>query len=573
MLVALDSHAAERQQPVELIADGDFHATLLSPWRYRRVSSNFGDRSDSPTGSSLLLRSAPAPDDPTWAWGIRQLLQGSIEEKDVIVFRAWMRSQDRVRVLVVMEDSKEPYRKELRRLLRLSPEWKEYTLVLKASRAFAKGDAQLNIQLGLDRGTAEIATVRLENYSRDPHPVPRENVDPFGGEANPGDWRPAALSRIERIRKGELNVRVLDRRGKPVPGASVELKQLRHRFHFGTAVVARRLLGSDPDSVRYRAEIERLFNTIVFENEMKWERASPAQLAEVQQAVAWARKRGFDIRGHTLVWGDYAHSPGVRGLSKEQGRQRVEQRVQGAVAAMKGQVYIWDVVNEAVGSTELWEDLGWSLFPETFRIARRADPAAQLCYNEANLANQSLGERPLAVATERVRALIASGAPLDVIGDQAHMSLPLTPIRSVLSIWDGLASFQRPLEVTEFDVAVEDDLLHASYVRDFLTAAFSHPALQGFTLWGFWEGQHWLATKGGAMFRRDWSKRPAQDAYEQLVLGAWWSREHRSTAADGVARMRVFYGTHELVVVHGRARERRVVTLEPGKDGTFEFRL
>ena len=31
---------------------------------------------------------------------------------------------------------------------------------------------------------------------------------------------------------------------------------------------------------------------------------------------------------------------------------------------------------------------------------------------------------------------------------------------------------------------------------------------------GFWKDSHWWAREGAAMFRRDWSNRPAAEAYE-----------------------------------------------------------
>src|SRR5688572_23119345 len=60
----------------------------------------------------------------------------------------------------------------------------------------------------------------------------------YAGRAEEAPWRVAAAQRIERYRKGTLRVVVTDRRGKPIPGATVRVSMRRHAFGFGSAVAA-----------------------------------------------------------------------------------------------------------------------------------------------------------------------------------------------------------------------------------------------------------------------------------------------------------------------------------------------
>ena len=101
----------------------------------------------------------------------------------------------------------------------------------------------------------------------------------------------------------------------------------------------------------------------------------------------------------------------------------------------------------------------------------------------------------------------------------------------MLELLDQFAAFGKDLQVTEFDVAVADEQVQADYTRDFLTVCFSHPAIKGFMIWGFWEGAHWKPS--AAMIRRDWSTKPNYDAWNDLIYRQWWTDTRGVTAGDG----------------------------------------
>ena len=81
---------------------------------------------------------------------------------------------------------------------------------------------------------------------------------------------------------------------------------------------------------------------------------------------------------------------------------------------------------------------------------------------------------------------------------------------------------------------------HGEYVRDFMTAVFSHPKVKAFIIWGFWEGYHWRAQQGAAMFRRDWSVKPNGEAYRDLVFNKWWTRWTGVANSEGWVALRAF---------------------------------
>jgi hypothetical protein len=128
--------------------------------------------------------------------------------------------------------------------------------------------------------------------------LPQHKVTYEGIEAN-APWRKAAQERIDKLRKGDLRVLVLDAAGKPVPGAQVKVEMTRHAFRFGSAVAADWLIGDSPDHEKYRATFKRLFNFGPMENHLKmgyWE--NPKLREEALQGLRWMNENNIGVHGH-----------------------------------------------------------------------------------------------------------------------------------------------------------------------------------------------------------------------------------------------------------------------------------
>ncbi|MFO1491466.1 MAG: hypothetical protein U1F87_11255 [Kiritimatiellia bacterium] len=97
--------------------------------------------------------------------------------------------------------------------------------------------------------------MRLVNYGPD---FPADRLPKlyahYEGREPGAPWRAAAAARIEKIRKGDFTLRVVDAAGKPVPGAEVKVALKRHAFGFGTAVTAQWLNNDSEDGRRYRGD-------------------------------------------------------------------------------------------------------------------------------------------------------------------------------------------------------------------------------------------------------------------------------------------------------------------------------
>ena len=83
-------------------------------------------------------------------------------------------------------------------------------------------------------------------------------------------------------------------------------------------------------------------------------------------------------------------------------------------------------------------------------------------------------------------------------------------------------------------------------MNDFLTMIFSHPAVEAFIMWGFWDGNHW---KGNApIFREDWSIKPSGEAFIDKVFNEWWTDESITSDVNGNSTISAFKGRHKIIV-------------------------
>jgi len=109
-------------------------------------------------------------------------------------------------------------------------------------------------------------------------------------------------------------------------------------------------------------------------------------------------------------------------------------------------------------------------------------------------------------------------------------------------------------------VDIDDEALAGEFTRDFYTTLFSHPAVGGILMWGFWDGAHWR--KNAPLYRQDWSMKPAGAVYRQLVLDSWRTNTAGSTDASGAFKTRAFLGNYEVTVTTADKSKSKTVQAE-----------
>lgn len=437
--------------------------------------------------------------------------------------------------------------------------WTRFQVPFTAADDEAAGHLHINFAMGFPAQTIDIGGVSVIDYGTGVavSSLPRTELG-YEGRSLDAPWRKAAARRIDKIRKANVTVRVHDRKGRPISNASVSLKMVQQAFHFGAAV-GPRFMDDTPDGRQYRKTMYANFNTAVPSNSLKWAPwdgdwgAGDYGRASALKLVAELRSHGMAVRGHNLVWPSKALLPDdVWALHTNPAAfsKRILDHITDEVTALRGQVYCWDVVNEAYANHDAMDILGPDAMASWYAAAHAADPNAQLFINDYGITENSASDLPhINAYIATIKSLIAQKVPIGGIGLQSHFSGNLTSPHTVYSVLTRFGKLGLPLEITEFDVNTPDLKLQADYWRDYLTVCFSHPDVQGFTVWGFWEGDHWIPQ--AALYTKDWSARPAAKVWNRLVKHDWWTDVSGRTNSHGNYKTRGFLGTYILTISKG----------------------
>ncbi len=411
-----------------------------------------------------------------------------------------------------------------------------------------------DIRFVISGESIRVAHLRLINYedSRSLGELPHTRFT-YEGRSPDAAWRAAAEARIDTYRKAGLRVHVTDAEGTPLSGATVRIRQTRHAFGFGAATTAQMLSADSEDGRRYREIFEKYFNKTVLENDLKWPGWEISKTGEhpayqrryTEQALAWLAERNIPVRGHYASWAPIDTRDGNGGGPESDLRERLFAHIREKLPAVGTRVSEWDAVNHIAGWGRTLEDLyGPGIFVDILALVRELAPHAQIWVNEGAIlpggTRQDEYER-------LIRYLNDHGQPPDGAGMMSHFGLNnLTPPEKIYRRFERFAAFVPRLQLTELDVEAWDDQLQADYQRDVMTMAFSHPAMEGIVMWGFWEGRHWKPD--GALWREDWSIKPIGEMWIDQVFDKWWTGERLSTDSHGNAFTRAFHGGYRVEV-------------------------
>jgi GH35 family endo-1,4-beta-xylanase len=507
------------------------------------------------TTSSLRAERQPADE-----WALRLTTRGgaAVEKGDVVLASMWLRcvSSEMEEIgcatRFIVERNGDPWTKSVERAITAGPEWREEKFIFRMAETYAPGGYTIHFRMGMLVQTLDVAAIRVESFGRDATAESLGVSTLYPGGEDGAAWRFEALDRIERIRKGDLTVTVVDPAGNPAPGAEVRVRMKRHAFGWGTAVAAGMLLGTDrnldpADVERYRRAILDNFNMVVFENDLKW----PQWEQNRQRALAgiqWMRQNGIAwIRGHNLIWPSWRYMPADVELLKDDPealRARINGHFADILGATAGVIPEWDVINEPYTNNDVMKILGDEEMAAWFKLARQHDPQTELFINDYSiLSSGGLDFAHQNHYFKTIQLLDSLEAGVQGIGMQGHFSSP-TPPERMLRILDRFARLGKIIAITEYDFDSDDEYLQAKFTEDLMILCFSHPAVREFLMWGFWEGRHWKPR--GAMIRRDWSSKPMHDVWRNLIYHHWWTRESGVSGEDGRFAVRGFLGEYEV---------------------------
>ena len=387
-----------------------------------------------------------------------------------------------------------------------------------------------------------------------------------------------AEARIQKYRTGEAELRLLRPDGRTLGrGTRVRIEQTRHSFLFGANIFMLDSCRTAAENAAYAKEFSNLLNyaTLPFYWGRYEREAGHPDYADTERLVAWCTAHHITPKGHPLAWNKVEPSWLPSDLSEVMRLQM--QRITDIVGRFKGEISLWDVVNEATDfdrdttreegptMTAAIRQTGVLNYLHTaFTRARQANPQATLLINDYVTSEDYL---------EKVISKLKddSGQPLfDVIGIQCHQHRGAWSAAQTWQICERFARVGKPLHFTEATIlsgqpgwelkkdqpqfnwasTAEGEQRQEKAVVQFYTILFSHPAVQAITWWSFSDQGAWQGAPAG-LVRADMTPKPAYQALMKLIKGKWWTRTEARLSRQATAHFHGFYGEYRVSAREG----------------------
>lgn len=375
-------------------------------------------------------------------------------------------------------------------------------------------------------------------------------------------------------RISELEITVQDPEGNPLPDAIVDVAMTRHAFKFGSQVRDRlfaitesdfealtetekqnllpdlesqfgipRTTPTWQDVLNYREAVFENFNHIVPTIGMQWITLNNNGPSVPDAAFALAQENVLSVTGASVVWqrdrwptplefrSDANPDPQAfhDALIRDRlGNNGVLQRF--SPAGDGPTVTDWKLLNEPIHEHYHADtfvgagiyDSEVAALTDYFERAAAIRPDATLSINEFNIISAPSDAAAIAYR-DLVNALLAADAPISRVGIQAHIGRNDITRADISRRLDILAETGLPIEISEFDTRDDANQLsptqQEAVFRDILEAAFEHPSVDGFIMWGFWDPGHWRGN--GPLFDSSWNAKAEAAPWFELVRGEW----------------------------------------------------
>jgi endo-1,4-beta-xylanase len=332
-------------------------------------------------------------------------------------------------------------------------------------------------------------------------------------------------------------------------------QSLRQQAENAGVLIGTAVRPSQLSEAAYASTLAREFNMVEAEDAMKWWVLRPDRATydfrQGDEVVRFAQAHQMKVRGHCLVWGHYNPDWLTQGhFTSRQLSQLLRQHITRVMKHYAGQVFAWDVINEALDENgdvrdSLWYNqpgIGFSqgkttYIEQVFRWAHKADPHALLFYNEAE--GEGLNRKSDAIY-KMIKDFKRRGVPIDGVGLQLHIPTVATDIPALVANISAniahLTALGVQVHITELDVSLPlnsnglpqpvDLASQADVYRGIVRACLNNAGCTAIQTWGFtdkysWIGSHSHGARGQALpFDRTYQPKPAYRALlEELSAG------------------------------------------------------
>jgi len=343
---------------------------------------------------------------------------------------------------------------------------------------------------------------------------------------------------IEKYRKGDITLYIVDQSGRPVTGAAVKAELTNHEFNFGANIFMLDTLVDyskepcpdglfskdfDPSVLSnyeernemFKQEFVRLLNfaTVPFywsslepkQGQVRYVKDEPHIYRRPTPAdcIHFCKEKGIRMKTHGLVYDGNAPDWVKAIKDPEEVRRLYIKHMEECAELFADEIPDWEVTNESLCVSNAFTDRT-SLFLTddfvewAFKEARKHFPNNKLIINDFHgvTFEQFLENRSWYYL--QIKDELSKGTPIEGIGMQCHclfqpekepfMADRFYNPRYLYAVLDRYADFGLPIHITEctvpaYDDSPENEEIQAEILKNLYSIWFSHPALDGIVYW------------------------------------------------------------------------------------------
>lgn len=401
---------------------------------------------------------------------------------------------------------------------------------------------------------------------------------------------------IERYRKGDATLEVVDADDQPLKDATLQIRQKTHEYLFGCNLFVLGQLDTPELNRKYEEAFAKLFNcaTVPFYwREFEPQEGKPRFVDDgprvwrrppTDRLVEWCKAHGITPKGHALMYVKSMFMPDWIDTKDPQRLQSLGRKHMAEIAQHYGSdIRLWDVVNEEIPRLDHPEQ--WHAVPDDY-LAWCFEEAGRVFPKDVGLLiNDGTSQAHITTSLyeSMIRGLLKRGVRVEGIGLQFHaynrgalLAGKQYPPRQLMAAYEQLGRMGLPLYITEITIPGTGEHgpeLQRIVVANLYRLWFSTPAMAGVTWWNLGDGTAFQNENKalGGLLDNDMNPKPAYQALDRLINHDWKTNLVAKTDTAGKAVFRGFHGRYTVQVTAGNLT--RQFEIDLSKQGPNRHKL
>ena len=432
-------------------------------------------------------------------------------------------------------------------------------------------------------------------------------------EGNKDFFESTVNANIEKYRKGDMSICIIDKNGNKVSNAKIKIKQKKHEFKFGANLFMLDELETDEKNKLYRERFKGTFNmaTLPFywysiepeRGVTRYNKNSPKYYRRpaIDLCMEFCEENGIEPREHALAY-EHLFPKWLANASVNEVKEALEVRYKETAQKYADKIPTIEVTNEMLwdhndGATKFYNESDYVEW--CFKLAEKYFPNNQLVINEFTDACWWSNCRATDSYYAYIEANLLKGAKIDAIGMQYHMfcdrnaeidraKIFYNPI-FLYKHMDLYSSLVNHLQVTEITIPAysnerDDEEIQAKLINYLYHLWFSHPSMEQIIYWNLVDGYAYVEnptpeairwSQGnmsvgenvyyGGLLRFDMTPKPSYIMLDNLINKKWHTEFCSTLNDEGCINFRGFHGDYEIEVTKDKKTVRKTFTLSSKK--------